>query len=144
MRALAEVGPLSVAVYASPAFQYYSSGVFEDSACKDTINHAVNLIGYGTLNGKDYYKLRNSWGPNWGQGGYMLIKRDTKGNSNLCNITTHAYYPNVLLNPTTTSTTSNKITTTRSKIVSTTTTKRLIVTRAFTTIKRLAQTKTVN
>ena len=53
-------------------FQLYKSGVFTD-ACGTGLDHAVALVGYGTLNGLDYYILRNSWSASWGDAGYMLI-----------------------------------------------------------------------
>ena len=58
------------------SFQLYKSGVFT-GACGSSLDHAVALVGYGTMNGLDYYILRNSWGQSWGQSGYMLI---SKGN----------------------------------------------------------------
>jgi hypothetical protein len=30
------------------------------------INHAVGLVGWKTIGGKVYFKVRNSWGPEWG------------------------------------------------------------------------------
>lgn len=32
--------------------------------------HAILAVGYGTMNGKQYLKVRNSWGPWWGADGY--------------------------------------------------------------------------
>jgi hypothetical protein len=56
------------------SFQLYKSGVFTGK-CGTTLDHAVALVGYGTMDGLDYYILRNSWGQSWGQSGYMLISR---------------------------------------------------------------------
>ncbi len=61
--ALATQGPLAVTLYITSNFQNYASGVFTDNSCANkNPNHAVNLVGYGTQNGQDYYILRNSWG----------------------------------------------------------------------------------
>ena len=37
--------------------------------------HAVVIDGWGTENGVKYWWARNSWGPEWGQGGYFRILR---------------------------------------------------------------------
>jgi cathepsin S len=34
------------------------------------------LVGYGNLEGKDYWNLKNSQGTNWGRAGYMLLIRN--------------------------------------------------------------------
>ena len=41
------------------------------------MNHLVVLEGYGTDpdTGTDYWLVRNSWGPRWGEGGYIRLKR---------------------------------------------------------------------
>jgi len=67
--------PVSVAIEADQkAFQLYSSGVFT-AACGTNLDHGVALVGYNSLNGIDYYILRNSWGTSWGLNGYMYIGR---------------------------------------------------------------------
>jgi hypothetical protein len=51
-------------------------GVFNQ--CSTTkINHAVTVVGYGTQNGMPYWLVKNSWGPNWGDNGYIRIRRGT-------------------------------------------------------------------
>lgn len=72
-RAIAEHGPVSVAIQATPSFQAYTSGVFEETGISaGTINHAVVLVGWDDSKGA--WLLRNSWGTFWGDNGYMWIK----------------------------------------------------------------------
>ena len=74
MTALAQQ-PVSVAVEADQSvFQFYSSGVMT-KPCGTALDHGVLAVGYGTLGGLDYYKVKNSWGPSWGMGGYILLGR---------------------------------------------------------------------
>jgi C1A family cysteine protease len=73
-RAIMEYGPVSVGVVANSAFQSYRKGVFNSNASGD-INHAVVLVGWDDTQGTDgVWFLRNSWGPYWGESGYMRIE----------------------------------------------------------------------
>jgi len=70
------VGPLAISVDAS-TWSDYGGGVFAgcDNANPD-IDHAVQLVGYGTdTTHGDYWLVRNSWGADYGEGGYIRLKR---------------------------------------------------------------------
>jgi len=67
--------PVSVTVEVSGDFSRYSSGVLT-GICSGSINHAVLAVGYGTMNGKSYWRVKNSWGSSWGDSGYVNIQRD--------------------------------------------------------------------
>ena len=82
MRTLVHHGPISVAVASQDSWSNYHSGVIvPDRAYSDSdLNHAVVLVGYGadpTMGGKEYWLIKNSWGPDWGEGGFFRIPRGT-------------------------------------------------------------------
>lgn len=70
--ALATVGPVAVSV-AAGQFYLYGGGIF--TGCTGTtgtiVDHAVQAVGYS----QDYWLIRNSWGPRWGEGGYIRLSR---------------------------------------------------------------------
>ncbi len=68
---------LKTSIEVVSSFYDYAGGVYSDPNCPSDIhNHAVAIVGWGTDSaGVDYWIIRNSWGPNWGQNGYIYMER---------------------------------------------------------------------
>lgn len=72
-RAIYEHGPVATAVCVNSPFQSYAGGVWDGPGCF-LVNHAVVLVGWVDDQGDaGAWILRNSWGADWGEGGYMRI-----------------------------------------------------------------------
>ncbi|KAL6209097.1 hypothetical protein ACLB2K_020040 [Fragaria x ananassa] len=85
--------PLSVAIEANDRdFRFYSGGVF-NGHCGTELDHGVTAVGYGTSKGLDYIIVKNSWGPKWGEKGYIRMKRNTGKPEGMCGINKMASYP---------------------------------------------------
>ena len=68
---LLQDGPLGISVSSTDAWYPYQSGIFSCNV-NDRRNHAVLLVGYG----EDFWLIKNSWGSDWGDQGYMKISRN--------------------------------------------------------------------
>ncbi|NXE44166.1 CATS protein, partial [Ptilorrhoa leucosticta] len=89
--AVATVGPVAVAIDATrPSFFLYHSGVYDDPQCSQEVNHAVLVVGYGSLDNKEFWLVKNSWGVHFGDAGYIRMVRNA---SNRCGIASYASYP---------------------------------------------------
>lgn len=85
----AAIGPISVAIEADKIGPY-SGGVYDNDKCGQKPNHGVLVVGYGSEGGKDYWIVKNSWGADWGDKGYIKIRRN---HNNQCGIALDTSYP---------------------------------------------------
>lgn len=72
IKSLIAESPVVTYFWADKNFYNYKSGVFKCSrqAEPNDLNHGVMVYGYDT-NGN--YFIKNSWGTNWGTGGYATV-----------------------------------------------------------------------
>jgi cathepsin C len=75
-------GPLVLGLEPGEDFMFYSEGIYKSSTPKDShpgpkewerVDHAVLLVGWGEENGQKYWRIQNSWGPDWGEDGFFRI-----------------------------------------------------------------------
>lgn len=122
-----KVKPVTAAMVATdPMFQFYKAGIYQvdgcgkvtkqmgetgcnilyenQEVCLPDINHGVLVVGYGkddtaTTDLKTFFKVKNSWGDAWGEGGYFRLARweedktDPTENWGECAILTLLSYP---------------------------------------------------
>jgi len=79
-----EQSPMSVLVDAE-LWQTYTGGIITaSSGCGTSIDHAVQLTGYNADG--NYWIVRNSWGADWGEDGFVYVQEG----ANVCGITSQA------------------------------------------------------
>ncbi|KAM1011686.1 hypothetical protein ACFX2C_046998 [Malus domestica] len=65
---------------------FYSSGVFTGT-CGTSLDHGVTAVGYGlSEDGTKYWLVKNSWGAEWDEEGYIRMQRDVVAAEGLCGI----------------------------------------------------------
>lgn len=85
--------PVSVGIEADQlTFQLYSGGVLTKK-CDDKLDHGVLVVGYGIEDGVKYWKVKNSWGPGWGEHGFVRLERGESKEEGECGINLMASYP---------------------------------------------------
>jgi len=89
MMSALSIQPLSIAIEADQdIFHHYTSGVITGS-CGTNTDHGVLLVGYGTDDGHDYWKVKNSWAAEWGEAGFVRMVRG----KNQCGINSGPNWP---------------------------------------------------
>lgn len=94
-------GPVGVAVFVSNAWYGYDGGIY-NYCPDDQTNHTVLLVGWDDdYEGQGVWIIKNSWGTDWGEDGYMYI---TYGCSRIGYNSTYILYdlPGVYINADTT------------------------------------------
>jgi len=76
-------GPISIGID-STTMEDYKGGVFTADMCSNDIDHAVTIVGYTN----DAWIIKNSWGPDWGEDGYLYLERG----KNACGLAEYMVY----------------------------------------------------
>lgn len=86
--------PVAVSIEAdTKTFQFYQGGVLDSTNCGTTLDHGVLAVGYGEEDGKKYWIVKNSWGADWGENGYVRIGRgDSEDSEGVCGIAKDASF----------------------------------------------------
>ena len=74
---------------------FRGQGVYR-GRCGNRLHHVVTVVGYGKdpATGQKYWIVKNSWGANWGDGGYIKMKRQVPGRpGGYCGIAIRPSFP---------------------------------------------------
>ena len=85
--------PVSIAVDAT-SWQHYSSGIIT-SNCGVGLNHGVLVVGYSLNDNVKYWIIKNSWGPYWGERGFLKVAITGDG-AGLCGVQIAPSYPTII------------------------------------------------
>lgn len=74
-------GPVVAPIFLVDDFLVYRGGLYQEmptatqlsDSRRQRIIHAVKIIGWGKMEGKNYWLIENSWGEDWGEHGYGKV-----------------------------------------------------------------------
>jgi C1A family cysteine protease len=90
LAAALNVGPVSIAIEADQsAFQFYTRGIINMDDCGSNLDHGVLAVGYTA----DAWIVKNSWGPSWGEQGYVRLQRVPDASVGTCGVLLAPSYP---------------------------------------------------
>jgi len=75
MAEISSRGPITCTIGCPETLENYTGGVYKDLSGDKSPDHDIEVTGYGTENGVDYWHVRNSWGVYWGEQGWFRIVR---------------------------------------------------------------------
>ena len=88
-------GPVAVQLDAtdSNSFRQYTGGLYNHLDCGTDLNHAALAVGWNTVGPIRYVIVKNNWGSDWGEQGYIRIALDDEEGPGICGINKSAYQP---------------------------------------------------
>lgn len=87
-----QMRPVSVSVDGTNFYwQFYRRGVLSSCGTNNRLNHGVQVVGMDSDASGSWWIAKNSWGAEWGEGGYIRLDRNVNG-GNICLICSFIYH----------------------------------------------------